>query len=60
MPIAKIAPPCQNKYKATGVAANAVNIRVSSTIPPIFGALSRQNVDLCSENHELPDESDSE
>ena len=60
MPPANTVPPCQNTYNAMGVATNAVNIRVPSTIPPIFGALSRQNDDRVFENHEWPVEMSSE
>ena len=56
IPAAKTTPPCQKIYRATGVAAKAVNIRVPSTIPPIFGALGRQNDDHVFENHKLPGE----
>ena len=54
MPAANTVPPCQKTYNAIGVATNAVNIRVPSTIPPIFGALSRQNDDPVFENPEWP------
>ena len=54
MPAANTVPPCQNTYNAIGVATNAVNIRVPSMIPPIFGALSRQNDDHVFESHEWP------
>ena len=56
MTAANTVSPCQNTYNAIGVATSAVNIRVPSTIPPIFGALSRQNDDPVFENHEWPAE----